>query len=185
MWFLFISLFLYLCVTSCYLRDSLPVFTDVAEVAAGVSGAAPCAALRGGGCSLEPLWGRGNDPDAKLLALVTQWDTCPAAPAVKATRLLKSTQNVRLASLLAATLLGARYAKCCWMLICFLVGFFLSDLFDASARPAFMPANRAPLCFPAKQARRRVLSHPIGCDTFKAPVWRLGANGASCEAPNS
>lgn len=62
------------------------------------------------------LWGRGNDPDAKLLALVTQWDTCPAAPAVKVTRLLKCTWNRRLASLFAATLLCARYAKCYWML---------------------------------------------------------------------
>lgn len=29
---------------------------------------------------MEPFGLRGNDPDAKLLALVTQWDTCPAVP---------------------------------------------------------------------------------------------------------
>lgn len=46
--------------------------------------------------------GRGNDPDAKLLALVTQWDTCPAAPVQPPA---KSTDTQTAVSLFAVTLL--------------------------------------------------------------------------------
>lgn len=37
---------------------------------------------------MEPVC-RGNDPDAKLLALITQWDTCltaPVQPSAKSTK---------------------------------------------------------------------------------------------------
>lgn len=37
-----------------------------------------CSFMSGSQCGAPLGWG--NDPDAKLLALVTQWDTCPAAP---------------------------------------------------------------------------------------------------------
>lgn len=65
---------------------------------------------------MEPFGRRGNDPDAKLLALVTQWDTCPAAPARPPP--IKTPESNRLPSLFAATLLCACYVKCCCILIC-------------------------------------------------------------------
>lgn len=37
-----------------------------------------CSFMRRSQCGAPLGWG--NDPDAKLLGLVTQWDTCPAAP---------------------------------------------------------------------------------------------------------
>lgn len=71
-------------VTCC--RHSHRIPADIDEVFRGILGFfGTCGALRGGSWCRGPL-GWGNDPDAKLLALVTQWDTCPAAPVQPPTR---------------------------------------------------------------------------------------------------
>lgn len=67
-------------VTACYLPSPQPPHTSWHRwrIQRGLGFFSTCSFIRRSQCGAPLGWG--NDPDAKLLALITQWDTCPAAP---------------------------------------------------------------------------------------------------------